>query len=50
MKVVKSRNIQLNIRHNLVEVKPEKREAIFDILDESAKPTGKQKTFEVIMY
>lgn len=37
MEVVKQRGIVLNTRHNLVEVKPDSREAVFDILDEKGQ-------------
>ncbi len=46
MKMVEKRNIILNTRHNLVEVKSDTKEAVFDILDENGKAEG-QKTFTV---
>ncbi|KAK0395859.1 hypothetical protein QR680_001467 [Steinernema hermaphroditum] len=44
--IVKARNIQLNTRHNLVEVKPDTREAVFQLLDSEGKPTSNYKTIE----
>ncbi|KAK7096277.1 sulfide:quinone oxidoreductase, mitochondrial-like [Littorina saxatilis] len=41
--VIKERNIKVNYRHNLVEVKPDKREAVFQLLDSEK---GETKTFE----
>ncbi|TMS35560.1 hypothetical protein L596_002938 [Steinernema carpocapsae] len=46
MEVVNSRNIQLNTRHNLVEVKPDDRVAVFQLLDNEGKPTDQFKNFE----
>ncbi len=46
MKVVEKKNIILNTRYNLVEVKPDTKEAVFDILDENGKAKD-QKTFTV---
>ena len=43
-KVIQERNIQLNFRHELIEVKPESREAVFRLLDQ---PAGTTKTFKV---
>ena len=43
-KVIQERNIQLNFRHELVEVKPETKEAVFSLLDQ---PAGTTKTFKV---
>lgn len=43
-KVVKKRNIAVNFRHELVEVKPDTKEAVFRLLDD---PAGKTKTFKV---
>jgi hypothetical protein len=37
MELVERRNIALNTRHNLVEVKPDSREAVFDVLDETGR-------------
>uniref|UniRef100_A0A1I7XZP7 Sulfide:quinone oxidoreductase, mitochondrial n=1 Tax=Steinernema glaseri TaxID=37863 RepID=A0A1I7XZP7_9BILA len=45
-KIVETRNIQLNTRHNLVEVKPQEREAVFQLLDSEGKPTDNYKTYE----
>jgi len=38
-KIAESRNIKLNFRHNLCEVKHEKNEAVFEHLDEPGKKT-----------
>ena len=35
--VVKERNINVNLHHNLIEINSEKREAIFQILNEDNK-------------
>ncbi|KAJ8002564.1 hypothetical protein DPEC_G00160210 [Dallia pectoralis] len=43
--IVKNRNIQVNLRHNLIEVRPEKQQAVFENLD---KP-GETKVFEYEM-
>lgn len=43
--VVKKRDIQVNLRQNLIEVRPDKQEAVFENLD---KP-GETKVFEVLM-
>lgn len=43
-KVIQERNIQLNFRHELIEVKPESKEAVFRLLDQ---PAGTTKTFKV---
>lgn len=43
--IVKERNIQLNLSHELIEVKPESREAVFRILNQ---PEGSTKTFKVL--
>lgn len=45
LKVIHERNIQVNFRHELVEVKPDTKEAVFQLLD---KPPGTTKTFKVI--
>lgn len=44
--VVKERNIQLNFRHELIEVKPDTKEAVFRLLDE---PAGTVKSFKVCL-
>lgn len=44
--IVKERNIQLNLSHELIEVKPESREAVFRILNQ---PEGSTKTFKYEM-
>ncbi|KAK9883996.1 hypothetical protein WA026_004931 [Henosepilachna vigintioctopunctata] len=44
-KVVEGRNIEVNLRTNLIEVKPDKKEAIFENLD---KP-GEKKVYEFSM-
>lgn len=41
--IVKTRDLQVNLRHNLIEVRPDKREAVFENLD---KPE-ETKVFEV---
>lgn len=43
--VVKKRDIQVNLRQNLIEVRPDRQEAVFENLD---KP-GETKVFEVLM-
>ncbi|KAK4007956.1 hypothetical protein OUZ56_013116 [Daphnia magna] len=45
-KVVKKRNIAVNFRHELVEVKPDTKEAVFRLLDD---PAGATKTFKYEM-
>ncbi|KAI1711796.1 pyridine nucleotide-disulfide oxidoreductase domain-containing protein [Ditylenchus destructor] len=46
MKVVEERGIELNTRHNLVEVNAHNRVASFQLLDEFGKPTGRTKDLE----
>ena len=46
MKIVKERDIVLNTRHNLVEVKPDTKEAVFQLLD---SPDGRTVTFKYEM-
>lgn len=41
--IVKSRDLNVNLRHNLIEVRADKKEAVFENLD---KP-GETKVFEV---
>lgn len=41
--IVKQRDLQVNLRHNLIEVRADKKEAVFENLD---KP-GETKVFEV---
>lgn len=41
--IVKQRDLQVNLRHNLIEVRADKREAVFENLD---KP-GETKVLEV---
>lgn len=43
-KVIHERNIAVNFRHELIEVKPDTKEAVFRLLDD---PAGKTKTFKV---
>lgn len=43
-KVIHERNITVNFRHELVEVKSNTREAVFKLLDD---PVGTTKTFKV---
>lgn len=45
-KIIKERNIQVNLQHNLVEVKPDKGEAVFELLGTEDK---KRKTFKYDM-
>ncbi|XP_057375994.1 sulfide:quinone oxidoreductase, mitochondrial-like [Daphnia carinata] len=45
-KVVKERNIAVNFQHELVEVKPDTKEAVFRLLDD---PAGTTKTFKYEM-
>lgn len=40
--VAKSKNISINFLHNLIEVKPESKEAIFDILDKKGVSLRKE--------
>ena len=44
--VVQERNITVNLRHELVEVKPDSKEAVFQLLDHP----GTTKTFNVIVF
>ncbi|KAI1694476.1 pyridine nucleotide-disulfide oxidoreductase domain-containing protein [Ditylenchus destructor] len=46
MKVVEERGIELNTRHNLVELDADNRLASFQLLDEFGKPTGRTKDLE----
>lgn len=46
-KVMKNRNIVLNVRHNLIKVDTDTRKATFEILNNEAKPTGETKEIEV---
>ena len=43
-KVVQERNIQVNFRRELIEVKPESKEAVFQLLDQ---PMGTTETYKV---
>ena len=43
-KVINERNITVNYRHELIEVKPDTKEAVFKLLDD---PAGTTKTFKV---
>ncbi|VDN19192.1 unnamed protein product [Gongylonema pulchrum] len=45
MKVIQDRNIELNTRHNLIKVDPLTQTASFELLDDTAKPTGKTVDF-----
>lgn len=47
LKIVKERSIQLNTRRNLSEVDISTKQAVFQVLDDNAKPTGKVESFEV---
>lgn len=44
--IVKKRDLQVNLRHNLIEVRADKQEAVFENLD---KP-GETKVIEVTMF
>ena len=46
-KIVKERDIQLNLLHELIEVKPDTKEAVFRILNQ---PEGTNKTFKVLSF
>lgn len=46
MKIVQQRDIQLNTRLNLTKIETGQRIATFEVLDETAKPTGETKEFE----
>lgn len=43
-KVIRERNITVNFRHELIEVKPDTKEAVFRLLDE---PAGTTKSIKV---
>ena len=45
-KICSERNIDVNFRHNLIEINYARKEATFDLLDESLQSTG-TKTLEV---
>ena len=45
-KIVRDRNIRVNFQRNLVKIKPEKKEAMFEVLDET-KPEKMLETYEV---
>lgn len=44
-KVIRERDISVNFRHELIEVKPDTKEAVFRLLDD---PAGATKTFKVL--
>lgn len=44
-KVIQDREINVNFRHELIEVKPDTKEAVFRLLDD---PEGANKTFKVL--
>ena len=44
--IVKKRDIELNFKRNLIEIRPETKEAIFEILGDS-KTEKKLETYEV---
>uniref|UniRef100_A0A0M3IPI6 Sulfide:quinone oxidoreductase, mitochondrial n=1 Tax=Ascaris lumbricoides TaxID=6252 RepID=A0A0M3IPI6_ASCLU len=46
MKIVESKNIELNVRRNLIKVDPITRTATFEILDDDAVSTGKTVSFK----
>lgn len=45
--VIRKRNITVNYRYELIEVKPDTKEAVFQLLD---APAGTTKTFKVETY
>ena len=45
MQVIERKDIQLNFKHNLIEVRPDKKEAVFALLDEGKE--GQTTTVEV---
>lgn len=46
IKIINTRNIQLNLRHNLIKIDAIKQIATFEILNDEANPTGKTKDFK----
>lgn len=48
IKIINTRNIQLNLRHNLIKIDAIKQIATFEILNDEANPTGKTKDFKVL--
>ena len=46
MKIVKERDIQLNFKRNLIEIRPETKEAIFEVLGDP-QSEKKLETYEV---
>lgn len=46
-KIVKERDIQLNFKRNLFSIKPDKKEAVFEVLDDSSKDK-KLETYQVV--
>lgn len=50
MKIVESKNIELNVRRNLIKVDPITRTATFEILDDDAVSTGKTVSFKVYFF
>ena len=49
MQVVERKGIELNFKRSLVEVKPDKREAVFQVLEEDRTETS-TKDYEQIAY
>lgn len=49
MSIIKKRDIQLNFKRNLIEIKPETKEAIFEVLDGS-QTEKKLETYQVICF
>ena len=45
--IIKKRDIQLNFKRNLIEIKPETKEAIFEVLDGS-QTEKKLETYQVV--
>ncbi|XP_068711230.1 sulfide:quinone oxidoreductase, mitochondrial-like [Montipora foliosa] len=49
MSIVKKRDIQLNFKRNLIEIRPETKEAIFQILDDRPQTETKLETYKYEM-
>ena len=50
MSIVKKRDIQLNFKRNLIEIRPETKEAIFQILDDRPQTETKLETYKVRLW
>ena len=50
MSIVKKRDIQLNFKRNLIEIRPETKEAIFQILDDRLQTENKLETYKVRLW